>query len=570
MEANIVEKLNRQFNAAKERRRNFDIMWQDITDYVLPYNEGFTVKRAEGEKRMEKIFDSTALDAIEVAAGGIYSNSVNPSSRWLHLRVKDNEMMKTEAVKSWLDTASQLTQGYIDRLLAMPMIENFRDWLGYGMAALFIKAEEDIFVPFSGTAYPLCDIYVSVNYKEEIDTVFREFKLTYKQAEEQFPGKLPKNIVEKYGKADNYKDTIKFLHAVCKNPKVDLNKKDTNNKPWLSFYICQDTFAVVDKGGFEENPYIIPRFSVVPGEVYGRGPMTKALPTVIALNQKVRNQMDASNMSIRPPMDVPEEAYLTPLRLVPGARNLNQDLQGRKATPITTVGDLNVTLLDIKEDRETIRTMMYNDLLKLPLQDRMTTLEVDFRRQEQMALLAPFLVRLEQEYFNKIVERVVGILYRQGILPEAPQDLAAGDNIEIVYDSPLARSMRYSNIKAVDQGMQFALQIAQVDQQVIDLFDFDAIVRGRAEDIGMPLSYLRNQKDVDTLRQNRAEQLQKSNEAIQAQQQMETMQNLGKTVNQVGNTPGMEQLTAQLAQAIQAGIQQQGGQQGAEPAQEGA
>lgn len=568
METNLVEKLNRQFTAAKERRRNFDIMWQDITDYVLPYNEGFTVKRAEGEKRMEKIFDSTALDAIETAAGGIYSNSVNPSSRWLHLRVKDTELMKEDAVKTWLDTSSQLVQSFIDRILAKPMIENFRDWLGYGMTALFIKDEEDIYNPFSGTAYPLCDIYVCVDYKEEIDTVFREFRLTYKQAEEQFPGKLPKDIVEKYGKPENYRNTIKFLHAVYKNTKRDLNKKDQENKAWLSFYICQDSFEIIEQGGFEENPYIIPRFSVVPGEIYGRGPMTKALPTVIALNQKVRNQMDASNMSIRPPMDVPEEAYLTPLRLVPGARNLNQDLQGRKATPITTVGDLNVTLQDIREDRETIRTMMYNDLLKLPLQDRMTTLEVDFRRQEQLALLAPFLIRLEQEYFNKIVERVVGILYRKNLLPQAPQALEAGSDIEIVYDSPLARSMRYSNIKAVDQGMQFTLQIAQVNQQVIDLFDFDAIVRGRAEDIGMPLSYLRSQADVDALRNARAKQLQQSNEAIQAQQQMDVMQNLGKTVNQVGNTPGMEQLTAQLAQAIQAGMQQNAGQGEGQPAEE--
>lgn len=551
---NQVVKLQKRFNAAKERRRNFDIMWQDITDYVLPYNDGFIVKKVEGENRMDKIFDSTALDAIEVAVAGIYSNSVNPSSRWLHLRVKDNELMKQYPVKQWLDTSSQLTQGYIDRLLAKPMIENFRDWLGYGMTAMFIKDEDDIYSPFSGTAYPLNDIYVGTDYRENIDAVFRTFELSYPQAEQMFAGKLPKDITNKYKNDENYKDTIKFLHCVCRNYKRDTTKDDPANMPWRSYYVCQDSFEVVDEGGFEENPYIVPRFSVVPGEIYGRGPMTKALPTVIALNQKVRNQIDASNMAIRPPMDVPEEAYLTPLRLTPGARNLNQDMQGRKATPINAVGDLNVTLNDIQEDRQNIRAMMYNDLLKLPLQDRMTTLEVDSRRQEQLALLAPFLVRLEQEYFDKIVERVVGILYRKGIIPPMPEGLTEETDIDIVYDSPLARSMKHSNVAAVDQTLQFILQLAQVSPQVLDNFDFDAIARGRAEDIGMPLSYMLDEQSIAKIRQTRAQQSKQTQDAMNTQQQLMAMENISKSVNQVGNTPGMEQLTTQLAQAITQGM----------------
>lgn len=568
---NIVEQLHRKFNVAKENRRNFDIMWQDITDYVLPYRPGFTVRHMPGEERMEKIFDPTALDAIEVAVSGIYSNSVNPSTRWLHLRIKDANLMKEDVVKRWLDEASSVTQEYVDRILAMPMIENFTDWLGYGMTALFIKEENDSYNPFSGTAYPLRDIYVCVDYKEEIDTVFREFTLTYTQADQMFAGKLPAELRRKYEKNQNYKECIRFLHCVTRNYKRDLNKKDQANMPWRSYYICRDVFEIVEEGGFEENPYIIPRFSVIPGEVYGRGPMMKALPTVRAVNQKVRNQIDASNMAIRPPMDVPEEAYLTPLRLTPGARNLNQDMQGRKATPINAVGDLNFTLKDIQEDRDNIRAMMYNDLLKLPLQDRMTTLEVDSRRQEQLALLAPFLMRLEQEYFNKIVERVAGILYRLDLIPPRPEAIPEDMEISVVYDSPLARSMRHANIKSVDQALQFALQLGQVAPQVIDHFDFDAITRGRADDLGMPLSYLHSQQDIEKMRQQRSQQEAQTAEAMQQQQQLMAMKEMGNTVNKVGNTPGMEQLTAQLAQAIQDGVAQAAAnQQGGEmiPGQE--
>lgn len=560
-----VEKLNRQYCAAQTHRRNFEIMWQDITDYVMPYRGGFTREHAEGEELMDKIFDPTAGDALEVAASGVYSNSVNPSSRWLHLRLKDTELMAQDAVKQWLSDSSETAQSLIDRILAMPMIENFRDWLGYGMAALFINDEDDEYTPFSGTAYPLRDIYVTLDYKNQINTVFRKFKLTFAQAQEQFGNKLPAEIVRRYEREDNYRDQICFLHCVTRRTERDVTKKNAENMPWASYYICKDTFTIVEEGGFEENPYIIPRFAVVPGETYGRGPMTKALPTVRALNQKVRNQIDASNMAIRPPMDVPEDAYITPLRLVPGARNINQDMSGRKATPIAAVGDLNFTLRDIQEDREFIRQMMYNDLLKLPLQDRMTTVEVDSRRQEQLALLAPFLVRLEQEYFTKIVERVMGILFRKELLPPLPEEIEPGTDIEIVYDSPLARAMKFANVQAVDQTLQFISGIAQMSPEVLDNYDFDAMARGRSVDAGLPLAYLRSAEFVAQTRQQRAEQQAQMEQAQAQQQQMQSLQGMAQTANTVGNTPGMEQLTAQLAEAIQ----QASAQQEAAPEEEG-
>lgn len=553
-----------QFCAAECHRRNFEIMWQDITDYVMPYRGGFIREHMEGEELMQKIFDPTAVDALEVAASGVYSNSVNPSSRWLHLRVPDKALMMQDPIMRWLDASSEIAQGLIDRILAMPMIENFRDWLGYGMAALFINDEDDDINPFSGVAYPLRDIYVTIDYRNQIDAVFRKFKLTYAQAEEQFGNSLPAELRQRYEKGDRYKDGICFLHCVKRRKDRDVTKAGSDNMPWASYYICKDTRTIVDEGGFEENPYIIPRFAVVPGETYGRGPMTKAIPTVRALNQKVRNQIDASNLAIRPPMDVPEDAYITPLRLVPGARNINQDLSGRKATPINSVGDLNFTLRDIQEDRANIRQMMYNDLLKLPLQDRMTTVEVDSRRQEQLALLAPFLVRLEQEYFTKIVERVMGILFRKELLPELPAELPPGTEIVITYDSPLARAMKYANVQAIDQTILFIGQVGQMSPEVIDNFDFDQMTRSRVTDAGLPLTFMKSYEEVMQLRQQRAQAQQQQEQMAAQQQQLQGMQTMAQTMNTVGSTPGMEDVSAQVAEAIQQGIAMQQEQQGGE------
>lgn len=541
----------------------FDILWQDVSDYVLPYRGNFTRDIVEGQELFNYIYDPTAPDALEVAASGIYTNAVNPSSKWLQLKVADPKLMGQKAIKTWLSECSEIIQGSIDRYLAMPMIENFRDWLGYGMSVLFIQEEDSQEQPYSGTAYPLKDIYCGVDYRNKINLVFREFKLSVAQAQEQFGDKLPADLVARYSNdSTNYDTKLTFIHCVERRQQRDKKSGKSTDMPWASYYISSECKTIIDEGGYEENPYIIPRFYVVPGEVYGRGPMTKALPTVKAVNLKVKNQLDASNMAIRPPMDVPEDAYVTPLRLLPGAKNINQDPSGRRATPINTVGDLNITFADIQADRESIRNMLYNDLLKLPLQNRMTTLEVDWRKQDQLAMLGPFFVRLEQEYFDAIVNRVAGIFFRKGLLPEVPTSLPEGSNLDIIYDSPLARALKASNVRAIDNTLAFIGQIIGIYPNIMDNYDFDAMARARSEDSGFPLSYMRDAEDVQKIRDERAEQAQQQAQAVAQASAMDNMGKVTQAVNQIGNTPGMNGLTEQLAQMLQqkAIEEQQGGE----------
>ena len=57
------EQLLKRFGLAKKGRANWEDMWQEIYDYVLPAREGFYSSVA-GEERTEEIFDETALVAL--------------------------------------------------------------------------------------------------------------------------------------------------------------------------------------------------------------------------------------------------------------------------------------------------------------------------------------------------------------------------------------------------------------------------------------------------------------------------------------------------------------------------
>ena len=56
--ATNVKELVHRFSQLKSTRGTWESHWQEIADYVLPRRADVTTKRARGDKRTEKIFDT--------------------------------------------------------------------------------------------------------------------------------------------------------------------------------------------------------------------------------------------------------------------------------------------------------------------------------------------------------------------------------------------------------------------------------------------------------------------------------------------------------------------------------
>ncbi|MBE3143205.1 MAG: hypothetical protein IMZ61_04675, partial [Planctomycetes bacterium] len=52
-------------------RKQSESVWQEIRDYMLPNRPSFLSQTVAGAKTMEKIYDGTAIDAINVCKAGI-------------------------------------------------------------------------------------------------------------------------------------------------------------------------------------------------------------------------------------------------------------------------------------------------------------------------------------------------------------------------------------------------------------------------------------------------------------------------------------------------------------------
>lgn len=355
----LKNRLCKSFETAKRIRAQYEDILQECSDYLLPGRHSFAAERAPGDVRIKKIFDSTGPNALIKAASGLYSRASNPYSKWFNMGLMSTHVPVQNLptnIRQWLDDTVNALRGMMAKPIAPVMYQGYLDALGLGTCVSYI--EEDDFSVFRGKAIPLDQVYILEGPFGKVDTVFRYYKMTARQIVYEFEdGRIPNAV--RQAMIDDPEKTFKIIHATYPRPGKERNP-DQKDDP-LSFPI--GTMYVIDgdwqnpilESGYHEMPYAVLRLEKLPGEIWGRGPGLSALPDVRTLNESMRLILDASHMAIRPPMDVPSEAYITPFMLTPAAMNLNQDMSGRKASPLNSVGQLQITYQMLEERRAAVR-----------------------------------------------------------------------------------------------------------------------------------------------------------------------------------------------------------------------
>ena len=98
-----------RFEYLEGQRANWDSHYQELADYMLPRKADIVRKRARGEKRMELIFDGTALQSVDLLASSLHGMLTSGATPWFHLTLKDDELGRDEEVQAWLeDTSSRM------------------------------------------------------------------------------------------------------------------------------------------------------------------------------------------------------------------------------------------------------------------------------------------------------------------------------------------------------------------------------------------------------------------------------------------------------------------------------
>ena len=531
----LTKNLLSRYERLEGQRQNWETHWQEVADYMQPRKADVIKKRSRGDKRMEQVFDSSPIQAVELLAASLHGMLTNPSTPWFTLRFKDEDIDNEDEAKLWLEASTDAMYTAFNRSnFQQEIFELYHDLITFGTAAMFIEEDNDDIIKFS--TRHINEVFIAENDKGRIDTIYRRFNISARAAMQKFGESVSADVQGKAKK--NPYDEVEILHAVYPRSEFNPNKKDKANMPFESVYMEYKNGNELSVGGFKEFPFVVPRYLKASNEIYGRSPAMTALPDVKMLNEMCKTTIKAAQKQVDPPLLVPDDGFLLPVRTVPGGLNFYRSGTRDRIEPLN-IGANNPLGLNMEQQRrDSIRAVFYVNQLMMQQGPQMTATEVIQRNEEKMRLLGPVLGRLQSELLKPLIDRVFAILLRNNMLPQAPEFLS-GRDIEIEYVSPLAKAQKSTELQSIMRAVEILGSLANV-APVFDYVNFDNLVKHLADIVGVPQKILKSQSQVNAERQ----------QAQQQQQEMQQMQQLQQVAKAGGDIAPLAKALPDEARAV--------------------
>lgn len=545
------DKMIARHVALINERASWMAHWKDISSFLLPRaGRYFSSDRNLGAKRTNNIYDSTGTQALRILAAGLMGGMTSPARPWFRLATRDTDLMKSAAVKQWLNDVSQILRDVFARSNTYRALHSSYEELGaFGTSATVILGDFDTVIhqhPITAGEY--C---ISTDGKGRPDTMYREFQMQVGALVKEFgEANLSRTVKNLY---DNRRfDTwIDVLHIAEPRMDRDYGKRDGRNKPWKSIYLEKsgDKEKQLRVAGYDRFRAVTPRWSLSGGDIYGTSPGMDALGDVKQLQHEQLRKAVAIDYQTDPPLQAPSSLEGKEINSLPGGVTyVDSPSPGQAISSMFNVNlDLNHLLADIQDVRARIKGTFHADLfLMLANQSntRMTATEVAERHEEKLLMLGPVLERLHNEQLDPMIDIAFEEVLRAGIAPPPPPELQNAD-LQVEYVSMLAQAQRAVGINSIERFVTGVGQIAMVKPEALDKIDADSYVDIVSDLYGVDPSLVVPGDKVMLIRKARAEQAQKAQDAADAEQKARMAKDLSSA--KTGDANLLTEATQQFA-----------------------
>jgi len=509
-------------------RSDYDTFWTqvrevaapDASDFAMPGTLGARsnlIREASAARNSKNLYDTTAVNCVDRLASGIEALIVPQSEYWHGYGLSDwTKEDETDEEKLFLERLRNLTfkLRYDSDTSWVTTIQTcIRRCIAFGNAFMFLEEGWDRRAFFRYIYLPLPECYIAENKYHQVDQFKRVYSLTARQAVQKFGDRVSPSIKKAADDPTRANERFQFIHCIGPRGDYGMPSSGLRKSPWYSLHIEFNDRRVVGESGYFEFPIIDFRWMPEPGRVYGEGPIMKCLADIQSLNQLARNELIAGNQAVNPPLLVSDAGVVSRPNTAPGAISYGGlNAQGQRRVDTLFHGQrLDFATMVLEAKRNQVKESMYINLFALLIKNpQMSATEAMIRANEKGELLGPAGSRLQQSLSN-MNERELGIIVRKGLLTkpgwEPPRSMT-GANVSAQFTSPLDRYRKGKEVEGTLQLLNTLAPLAQVEPTIVDNLDGDEMVRGLAHRLGMPVKFVRQLPQVQTLRSQRQQQQQ--------------------------------------------------------------
>lgn len=528
-----IEALLKRAKNAEIKRDAFANLMRECYRYAMPERDAWS-SYGIGQQKITEVYDSTAMISTARFATRLVNALFPPGQRWarLNLPPETPKAKKAKQLQEDLDAITARLFAHIHASNFDPSMHEAAHDLAAGVSAILIEngrlATDRARGPLLRfTSVPAALVAFDEGPFGSIEGIFYRQRMAGRNLLGSYAdASLPADIRKKID--DQPEDEVVLLQCTTYDAKRD---------KWCFQVLLQDQKHELVKRYYRTNPWIITRWMKAPGETYGRGPLTIALPDIRTLNKLRELSLISASFAVTPMFTVLDDGVLNPdtVRITPNALipvRSNGGPMGPSLRAVDMPARFDIAQALEAELKTTIRQILFDNPLPPEVQVGLTATEVIERVRQFQSDTGAF-GRLNVDAVQPIITRCLDILEEAGEFAE-PQmvgvtDALRQDLIRIVPTSPLSAAQERADVQAV---MQLAIGFANLGDMgaAMAKAGLDPNKAGRfiAERSGVPAGLIPDQEELENA----------DNEDAEQQQMMQLMQ-----------SPVMAQVAGQVAKA---------------------
>ena len=466
--------------AAQSKKDEFQQLYQDAYEFALPQRQLYGVWEggATGSKKMQRVFDSTAINSTQRFANRLQSVVFPPQRKWAKLEAGSDIPLERR------QQAQAVLEVYQDKMFTMLNQSNFDIAMGeflldlaVGTACMMVQPGDDV-QPLNFIPVPLFLVSYEEGANGQVDNVYRRMRMKGESIQRQWPdAKIQDDLARRIEQKPT--DDIELLEATI----YDYKRGD----------YC---YHVIDKSSKEElvyrrrkmSPWVISRYMKVAGEIYGRGPLMTALPDIKTLNKVKELLLKNASLAVAGVYTAADDGVLNPntVKIVPGAIipvARNGGSQGPALLALPRSGDFNISQLVINDLSASIKRILLDESLPPDNMSARSATEIVERMKELAQNLGSAFGRLINETMIPVTAKILEVMDERGLI-DMPLRVN-GLEVKVTPVAPLAMAQNMEEVNSIMQYMQISQGLGTDGQLVIKT---DVLVDYLADKLGVPAS----------------------------------------------------------------------------------